>query len=101
VANLSDFVICDVHITPPERAGAGLDWLHQEERLGPGKTKTFPVAAGQWYLHMQDCAKRTLYARPITVRGTQRLEFRPVEVQRNPWFGSRRFARGPRRADAL
>jgi hypothetical protein len=37
--------------------------------------------------------------RDLRVVGTRRVAFRPVEVQRDPRFGQRRFARGHPRVE--
>jgi hypothetical protein len=112
VVNLSDLPICRVALHPARRARAQSteaalsrqprvsvagdevsNRLRRDGRIAPDRAHTFPVASGRWKVQLADCAGRTLYAGQIAVHGASRLEFRPVEVQRRPWIGARRFAR--------
>lgn len=99
VANLSNFTICHVHVRPAGHRRPTADKLAPGDRITPHQARTVPIAAGTWHLQLADCARRPLYARDrIRIHGHRRLEFRPIDVQRDLMFGARRFAEAPSRA---
>jgi len=93
VANRSDLTVCDLRLAPRGQQHWGEDRLTEEQRIPPEESETFYVAAGRWAVRMSDCRGRTLFVkRNLQLTGARRLDFRPVEVQRHPRFGARRFA---------
>lgn len=99
VVNHSDFSICGVYVSPAAGPESGPNRLARGRRLPPGHYQSFAVERGRYHVRLEDCAARPLFARRgVTITGTKRLDFRPVEVHRRPIHGSRRFASGIERA---
>lgn len=93
VRNHSTVAICAVYLGEGDRRGP--NWLRGRETIDPDAARAFVVAAGTYALRMDDCEGRVLFARnAYRVRGTMRLDFRAVEVERRERVGTRRFARG-------
>ena len=98
VHNQSMLTICDVHLTetgaPDPRPNPEADRLPPDQQLDPGESHSVEVAAGRYDLRLDDCRNAALYSRRnLALEGEQTIYFRPVEVQRDPRFGTRRYAR--------
>jgi hypothetical protein len=103
IVNLSDVSVCEVALAPrdhdaadeaaPDRAAPDRNRLPEGERIRPDESRVVYVRAGVYGVRLNDCRGGALYSRGgLHLVGAQRLEFRPVAVQRHPRFGTRRFA---------
>lgn len=93
VANLSHIPMCGVYLAPNRQADRGDNRLGDAAPILPDMERTFFVSAGRWNVHIEDCGGTTLYGRrAMPIRGTARIDFRPVEVQRVPGRSTRRYA---------
>lgn len=96
VTNLSDMPVCGVYLSRSGRLTPGTNRLPEGEPIDPQRQRTFFLAAGAWDLRLDDCEGAALFARQgLSIRGSHRVVFRPVEVQRVPGRSTRRCADAP------
>lgn len=93
VTNLSDIPMCGVYLGREHQADRNHNRLRDAAPILPEMERTFFVTAGRWNVRIEDCGGTTLYGRrAMPIRGTARIDFRPVEVQRVPGRSTRRYA---------
>jgi hypothetical protein len=95
VYNLSDVGICEINVAARTQSTWGENMLPEHDLLSPGDAHTIYMRAGYYGVHLTDCRGHALYERRgLYLVGARRLDFRPIAVQRDPRFGTRRFANG-------